>query len=291
MTVLVFGRSGQVATALVREAEARGVALQALGRGEVDVLDEAALVDAVTRIGATAVVNAAAYTAVDKAETERDAALALNARAPELMAKVCADCGLPFVHLSTDYVFDGSAREPYREDHPLAPLGVYGASKAEGERLVMQQHPQAIVLRTAWVYYEQGQNFVRTMLRLGRERDEVRVVDDQVGNPTYAADIAETSLAIVAQLQAGGRHAGVFHYAGRGAVSWFGFAQAIFAEAARAGRRVPQSVVAITTAEYPTPAKRPANSQLSCGRLEGAFGIAPKPWHERLQVCLERIAD
>ncbi|WP_322513822.1 dTDP-4-dehydrorhamnose reductase [Rhodopseudomonas palustris] len=291
MTVLVFGRNGQVATALLQEAEARGVALQALGRADVDVFDEAALADAVTRTGATAIINAAAYTAVDKAETERDAAFALNAQAPGLMARVCAARNLPFVHLSTDYVFDGTARGPYREDDPLAPLGVYGASKAEGERLVLQHDPQAIVLRTAWVYYEQGQNFVRTMLRLGRERDEVRVVDDQIGNPTYAADIAETCLAIVARLQGGAPHAGVFHYAGSGAVSWCGFAQAIFAEAERLGRRTPRSLVPITTAEYPTPASRPANSQLSCGRLSDAFGIAPKPWAERLRVCLERIPD
>lgn len=291
MTVLVFGRNGQVATALQQQAAASGQTLLAMGHGEVDVLDAQAMRDAVVRSSAIAVINAAAYTAVDKAESEREAAFALNAEAPGLMAGICAEYGLPFVHLSTDYVFDGSKPAPYREVDPLAPLGVYGASKAEGEARVLGAHPQAIVLRTAWIYFEQGQNFVRTMLRVGRERDEMRIVSDQRGNPTYAADIADACLAIAGRGLAPASQSGVFHYAGQGAASWFEFATAIFEEAAGVGRRVPAKLIPIGTVDYPTPAKRPANSQLDCARLEQEFGIQARPWRERLQTCIAKVAD
>lgn len=291
MTVLVFGRTGQVATALQQQAAASGQSLLAMGHGEIDVLDSQAMRDTVARTGATAVINAAAYTAVDKAETEHAVAFALNAEAPGLMAAICAERRLPFVHLSTDYVFDGSKPTPYREDDPPAPLGVYGSSKAEGEQRVLQNHPQAIVLRTAWVYFEQGQNFVRTMLRFGRERDEMRIVSDQRGNPTYAADIADACLTIASRGLMPAPQSGVFHYAGQGAASWFDFAAVIFEEAARVGRRVPAKLVPIVTADYPTPAKRPANSQLDCARLEGELGIKTRAWRERLQTCIAKVAD
>ena len=291
MTILVFGRSGQVATALQQQAAASGLPLVAMGHAEIDVRDIQAMRDAVARSGATAIINAAAYTAVDRAESERDAAFALNAEAPGLMATICAERGLPFVQISTDYVFDGSKPAPYVENDPLAPLGVYGNSKAEGEARVLQAHPQAVVLRTAWVYFEQGSNFVRTMLRFGRERDEMRIVADQRGNPTYAADIAETCLAIAGRGLQPAAQSGVYHYAGQGAATWFDFATAIFEEAALAGRRVPSTLVPIATSDYPTPAKRPANSQLDCSRLKREFGIETKPWRARLQACLAKIAD
>jgi dTDP-4-dehydrorhamnose reductase len=291
VTVLVFGRNGQVATALQRQAAASGQSLLAMGHGEIDVLDIQALREAVSRTRPTAVINAAAYTAVDKAETEREAAFALNAEAPGLMAGICAERGLPFVHLSTDYVFDGSKPAPYRENDPLAPLGVYGASKAEGEARVLGAHPQAVVLRTAWVYFEQGQNFVRTMLRFGRERDEMRIVSDQRGNPTYAVDIADACLTIAGRGLTPASPSGVFHYAGQGAASWFDFASAIFEEAASVGRRVPAKLVPIATADYPTPAKRPANSQLDCARLERELGIKTQAWRERLQTCIAKVVD
>lgn len=291
MTVLVFGRTGQVASALRQYAQRRGEPLVALGRGEIDILSPQAIDDAMDSTKATAVINAAAYTAVDKAETDRDAAYALNAKAPGLMAAACARRKLPFVHISTDYVFDGSKPSPYREDDPRAPLGVYGASKAEGEGLVLQAHPQAIVLRTAWVYFEQGQNFVRTMLKVGRERDEMRIVDDQRGNPTYAADLAETCLAIVRRGLLSREQSGVFHYAGQGDVTWFGFAEAIFTEEVKSGGRVPSQLTPIATADYPTPARRPANSQLDCSRLAHVFGIQTRPWRDRLRTCLSQMTS
>jgi len=289
MRILVIGRHGQVATALAR----LGAGLHevtCLGHADGNALAKSELDDAAARTGAEAIINAAAYTAVDKAESDQDAAYALNQRLPRLLAEISAARGIPFIHLSTDYVFDGSKATPYLPSDPIRPVSVYGASKATGEIAVRVANPAAVILRTAWVYSETGSNFVKRMLELGAERDELRIVDDQLGNPTFAEDLAAACLQLAAHpnLRAGSA-GGIYHYAGHGDVTWYGFAQAIFAEARRQGRRTPQRVLAITSDQYPTPARRPANSRLDCALTEATFGIASQAWQDALKTCLERL--
>lgn len=293
MKVLVLGRSGQVATALA-QASARlpaGWTIETWGREQFDLDDVDSVFERVSHSAADAVINAAAYTAVDKAEMEEDAAFRLNAEAPGEAARAAAAKRIPFIHISTDYVFSGQKTEPYVETDPVDPLSAYGRSKAEGEVRVMAAYPQATILRTAWVFHEHGGNFVKTMLRLGRERDELRVVADQHGSPTYAGDIADACLAILQRVASGAKNTGgVFHFAGDGYTTWHGFATEIFAQGARLGFKCPQSVLAITTADYPTPAKRPANSRFDCSKIHTELGIAAPHWRAALSTCLERLA-
>lgn len=289
MRILVAGASGQLARALVDAGRGRHD-IAALGRPTLDLKDPATIERAVANFGPEAIINAGAYTAVDKAESEEAEATAVNEGSGHL-ARAAAARGIPFLHVSTDYVFDGSATRPYREDDPVAPLGAYGRSKLAAERAVAAAAPEALTLRTAWVYHHEGANFVRTMLRLAETRDEINVVADQVGCPTYAPDLAEGLLhlaeARVADGQAG--PAGVFHLAGSGETSWFDFAQAIFAGAAKRGFKVPK-VNPIPTSGYPTPAARPANSRLDCALIERAYGIRLPEWADALERCLNAIA-
>ncbi|MFC7335520.1 dTDP-4-dehydrorhamnose reductase [Rhodocista pekingensis] len=296
--LLLLGGTGQVGTALRRLAPERDWSVSAPERSALDLAtaDRDSLRQAVA--AADLVLNAAAYTRVDQAETDRDAAVAANATGPGLLARVCAEAERPLLHLSTDYVFDGSGTRPYREDDPVAPLGVYGASKAAGEAAVRAAGPRHVILRTAWVFSPDGANFLRTMLRLGRERPEVRVVDDQRGCPTAADDIAAACLGIADRLAADGRTAdrpddasplwGTFHFAGAPATTWHGFAAAIFAEAERRGLPVPR-LLPITTADYPTPTRRPAFSVLDCTRIETTYGIAAPDWRAGVRRCLDRL--
>jgi dTDP-4-dehydrorhamnose reductase len=277
--------SGQVATELARAAAAQGLALTALDRTEADLADPAACARAVAAAEADAVINAAAHTAVDRAEAEPDLARAVNAEAPGAMATAAAARGLPFLHVSTDYVFDGTPGRPWREDDPTGPLGVYGASKLAGERAVAAAGGPHVVLRTAWVFSAHGANFVKTMLRLGAERDELRVVDDQRGSPTPAADIAAALLAIARAFAAGRGVPGTFHYAGRPAVSWAGFAEAVFAARGGPAPRIRR----IASADYPTPARRPLNSVLDCGRIARAYGLTQPDWRPGLARVIEEL--
>lgn len=298
MTVLVFGGNGQVGQELLRAlaplgqviATTRsgllpdGAACETADFGQPDSLP--ALLD---RLQPSVVINAAAYTAVDRAEQDVEAAFAANAQAPGVIARWCAVHGVPLVHYSTDYVFDGQGRAPYREDEPTAPLGVYGTSKRDGEDVVRAAGGRHLIFRTAWVYASHGANFLRTMLRVGAEREELRVVADQIGTPTPAALIAEVT---AKALQHPGQLSGTWHLTASGQTSWHGFAEAIFAEALAAGllTKAP-NVQGITSAEYPTPARRPAWSVLDNTKLQQDFGIVLPPWQQGLQRVISELRE
>ncbi len=290
MTILLLGANGQLGQELQRALAPLGTIVATTRSGalpdgsacEVADFDQpASLTALLERVQPTVVVNAAAYTAVDRAEGDRDAAFRANAEAPGVLAKWCAQAGVPLVHYSTDYVFDGQGTRPYREDDATAPLGVYGASKLAGEQAIRAAGGRHLIFRTAWVYASHSANFLRTMLRVGAERDVLRVVADQVGTPTPAALIAD----VTAQaLQHDGALSGTWHLTAKGETSWHGFAEAIFAEAVATGvlPRAPK-VEAITTAEYPTPAKRPAYSHLDVAKLEQDFGVVLPSWQDGLK--------
>jgi dTDP-4-dehydrorhamnose reductase len=281
MKALVFGQTGQVAQELARRMPA-GVTADFLGRGQADLADPDACAAAVMAADADVVINAAAWTAVDKAETEEAAALVVNGVAPGAMARACARRGLPFVQISTDYVFDGAGDQPFGVDHPVAPLGAYGRSKLAGERAVQAAGGRFVILRTSWVVSAHGGNFVKTMLRLGAERDSLKVVADQIGGPTPAADIAEAVWAMAAGLL-GGLPGGVQHFAGAPDASWAGFAREIMARAGLAC-----VINDIPSAAYPTPAKRPLNSRLDCSGL-AAFGVVRPDWRLGLDSILQEL--
>jgi dTDP-4-dehydrorhamnose reductase len=281
MRILVFGRTGQVATELCRQAD-----VTALGRAEADLADPVACAAAIRARTPDAVINAAAYTAVDRAEEEEALATTINGAAPAAMAQACAELGIPFVHVSTDYVFDGSGEGPRRPDGATAPLGAYGRSKLEGELGVRAAGGTHVILRTSWVVSAHGSNFVKTMLRVGPARGSLRVVDDQVGGPTPAADIAAACLRIAEQLAIDPGKSGTYHFAGAPDTSWAGFARAIFD---MAGLSV--TVEDIPSSEYPTPARRPLNSRLDCSSTEAAFGLPRPDWRAGLADILSDISS
>ncbi len=290
MRLLVIGRSGQVATALGRLGHAAGHDVRCLGHDGIDILSRDAIDAAIAQFNPDALINAAAYTAVDKAEIERDAAFSLNMRAPELLAAAAASHNIAFIHISTDYVFDGAKPRAYEPGDAICPINVYGESKAAGEVAVFTANPEAVILRTSWVYSETGVNFVKRMIELGAERDELRIVDDQTGNPTFADDISQACLSIAASSDVrAGKAGGIYHVAGRNDVTWHGFARAIFDETRQRGLRTPARVIPITTDQYPTPAQRPKNSRLDCTSTESRFGIVSHPWQDRLKACLDRL--
>jgi dTDP-4-dehydrorhamnose reductase len=280
VTFIVIGKSGQVARALARGAEERGAAFAVRGRPEFDIerFDDAAF------SGSSAVINAAAYTQVDRAEDEPARAHAINAIAAGRLAGATPRDGA-FVHFSTDYVFSGDKQTPYVEDDPVAPINAYGASKLAGERAVRAAHPRSVILRTAWVYDATGANFVRTMLHLAKTRDEVSVVADQHGCPSFAGDLAGVALDIATRPGP----FGIYHCVGAGEANWAEFAEEIFRLSdARGGPRA--AVRSITTAEFPTRAKRPANSRLDCSKLENDYGVRIRHWREALGECIDEIA-
>ena len=296
MTVLVFGGNGQVGQELLRALQPLGTVVATTRSGQLpdgsacevaDFDQPESLTALLDRLQPSVVVNAAAYTAVDRAEQEVDAAQRANAEAPGVIARWCAAHGVPLVHFSTDYVFDGNGTAPYREDEPTAPLGVYGSSKRDGEEAVRAAGGRHLIFRTAWVYASHSANFLRTMLRVGAERDQLRVVADQVGTPTPAALIAD----VTAQaLQHPGQLSGTWHLTASGQTSWHGFAEAIFAEALASGvlPKVPR-VEAITSAEYPTPAKRPAWSVLDNRKLQQDFAVVLPSWQEGLKRIMAEM--
>ncbi|GAB2497790.1 dTDP-4-dehydrorhamnose reductase [Pseudoxanthomonas sangjuensis] len=297
MKILLLGANGQVGRESRRSLASLGDVVCATrgGRLEDGTECEAADFDApdslpalVERIVPDVVVNAAAYTAVDRAEEEVEAAFRANAEAPRQLAQACAKRGIPLAHYSTDYVFDGGGARPYREDDPTAPLGVYGASKLAGERAIQASGCRYLIFRTAWVYAAHGKNFLRTMLRLAAERDELRVVADQIGTPTPAALIADVTAQVLAQSP--GR-SGIWHLTASGETSWHGFARAIVDAAVQRGllAKAPK-VIPIATADYPTPARRPAYSRLDTSRLQADFGIELPDWREGMARVLDEIA-
>ena len=291
MRVLVTGAQGQVGRELVDRVPA-GFEVIGLGSAELNLTDSQQIAQRLAEIAPDALINAAAYTAVDRAESEPERAYAVNRDGVALLAEQAEKLAIPLLHISTDYVFAGDAAQPYRESDPTAPSGVYGASKLEGEQALFARCSRALVLRTSWVFGAQGNNFVKTMLRLGRERDELAVVADQRGGPTPAADIADALWRLLdLYREQGTLQWGCYHYSGAPVCSWHEFAGAIFQQAQALGmiERAP-TLRAITTAEYPTPAQRPLWSALDCSLLETTFGIAQPDWRAGLRGMLSAIA-
>jgi dTDP-4-dehydrorhamnose reductase len=286
MRVLVAGREGQLARAVTAAFGAAGHDAIALGRPALDLADRASIASAMT-LAPDLVINAAAYTAVDRAEDEPALARAVNATGAGWLAEAAATRGAALIHVSTDYVFDGAKGAPYVETDAPNPLGVYGATKAEGERLVLGAHPRAAVIRTAWVCSPDGGNFVKTMLRLAQEREALRVVADQLGAPTFADDLAAAMLRMAPRLMAG-VGSGLLHLTGAPHTSWHGFAEAILDQAAQRGHPRPR-LTPITTAEYPTRARRPADARLDCERIGAIHGIVPADWRVALGRCLDTL--
>jgi dTDP-4-dehydrorhamnose reductase len=290
MRIAVTGKQGQVAQSLAEIGPGRGVEIVLVGRPELDLQDISTVHEAIAGARPDVIVSAAAYTAVDKAESEREAAFAVNAAGAEAVANAASRLGVPVIHLSTDYVFDGSLDRPYTEADEIGPTSVYGASKLEGERLVASTTSNHVILRTAWVYSPFGNNFVKTMLRLGETRAELGVVSDQVGCPTSALDIAEAVIAAAKRVGSDPSPdlRGVFHLTGAGEASWADFAEHVFKSAEAAGR-APVKVNRITTADYPTPARRPANSRLSGERLQQQYGIRLPEWRRSADIVVRRL--
>ena len=286
--IMVTGGAGQLATALAR---AGGGAIRRVGRPDFDFDRPDSLAAAFQAARPALLVNAAAWTAVDAAEAEPDAAGRANRDGPATLAALCADAGVPMIHVSTDYVFDGLKGAPYTEADPTSPTGVYGRTKLEGEQAVLAACPGAVVLRTSWVYSAVGKNFVRTMLGAAQRLPRLRVVADQQGCPTSADDLAAAILAIARQLGSGERRpdqSGVFHACGAGAATWHGLAMAVFQDAARHGHPVPE-VEAIATRDWPTPARRPPDSRLHCGKLAQAFGVRLPDWRASVARTIDEL--
>ena len=286
MRILVIGKDGQVGHELSRLAWP-GDDLVSVGREACDLSNQQSIRDLVRRVAPEIIVNAAAYTAVDKAETERELCFAVNATAPRVLAEEAARLDALLIHYSTDYVFNGEKPEPYLENDALDPLSVYGASKAAGEAGVAGAASRYLLLRTTWVYGARGKNFLLTMLRLGQDRPELRVVDDQIGSPTSAGAIATATARLIGQYSrsAAAVPSGVYHMTAGGATSWCGFARAIFS----ADGSPKPNVLPITTADYPTPAKRPRNSVLSNNKFERTFGFCLAPWQTQIADVLSAI--
>jgi dTDP-4-dehydrorhamnose reductase len=289
--ILVTGRSGQLATGLAETAGARGAAVRCVGRPTLDFDRPASIAEVFAATAPWLVVNAAAYTAVDAAEDDVEAAVRANRDAPAELARLCGAAGIPLIHISTDYVFDGGKGAPYVETDPTAPQGVYGASKLAGEHAVVKTYPQSIILRTSWVYSPVGRNFVRTMLAAGQRTSRLRVVADQWGCPTSAWDLAAAVLTIAGRIAEWGWQdgfAGIYHAAAGGATTWHGLATATFEAAARHGMAVP-AVEPISTGQWPTKAKRPADSRLACDKLQAVFGVRLPPWRDGLARTVDTI--
>lgn len=288
MKLIITGSNGQLGWELCRQGKERGFDFVPLDLPEFDITKQYAVYSAVSQSNADLVINAAAYTAVDKAESEPDAAFAVNRDGPSYLAVACAEKGIPLFHVSTDYVFDGCKEGPYLETDLVAPIGIYGKSKAAGEAEVRRHLRGHIIIRTSWLYGVHGQNFVKTMLKLGKEREEISVVADQVGCPTFAADLAKAILDISSRIKEGQKISwATYHYCGGGSTTWFGFASRIFDIARGYESLKLKKVIPISTSEYPTPAKRPANSIMDCSLLARKFDISPTFWEESLANMLD----
>lgn len=283
---LITGAKGQVGHCLTQQLTGKAEIL-AVDRDELDITNQSAVKKIVETFKPDVIINAAAHTAVDRAESEVELSEAINVKGPQYLAEAANEIGAVILHISTDYVFEGSGSGEYKEDDQTNPQGVYGRTKLEGEIAVQQANPRSIILRTAWVFGEHGHNFVKTMLRLAKDRDSLGIVGDQFGGPTYAGDIAKTLIEIANQILAGKENAfGVYHFTGKPYVSWYEFAKAIFAEAELQNIIEKSPLVnSIATCDYPTPAKRPANSRLDLTKIKQTFNIEPSNW----QVALKNI--
>jgi dTDP-4-dehydrorhamnose reductase len=304
--ILLIGRNGQVGQELqqlfVNQSIASKIQLTALGRQELNLLDSEAIRNAIAEIEPDLVINAAAYTAVDKAETEPEMAMTINGIAPGVMAKAVQEIRSTLIHISSDYVFDGDRSTPYLESDPTNPLGIYGQSKLLGEERIKNNCDRHIILRTAWVYGNRGHgNFVKTMLKLGREREEIRVVSDQIGSPTWAKDIAATIIQLLTAITLSSNEdtttfnvpeMGIYHYTNSGVASWYDFAVAIFEEARSLNLPLTiKQIIPIATSEYPTLAKRPAYSVLAGGKIADALGYSSSHWRHSLKQMLLELAN
>jgi dTDP-4-dehydrorhamnose reductase len=288
--ILVFGGGGQLGQELVCTAKARAIPLTALTRAQADITDAGAVASVIARCRPAAVVNAAGYTKVDLAETDLDAARQGNELGPALLAQACATARLPLVHVSTDYVFDGTKPSAYTETDTPCPINVYGRTKLAGEEAIRHRLSRHVILRTAWIYSEFGHNFLKTILRLASTRDELRVVSDQRGNPTSTRQLADAILRILPRLLSEKQLWGTYHFSGAGVTTWRGLACRIVAAQAPLTGRHPV-VIPITSAEYPTAARRPANSTLDCTRFAQAFGFRATPWADEVHVVTRALIE
>lgn len=311
MKILVTGSNGQLGTELMLQGAERGHKMSGFDIPELDISDYEKISDIIKKGCFDIVINAAAYTAVDLAETETEKAEKANVKGPANIALACSESGIPMIHVSTDYVFNGLKKEPYTETDLPDPIGIYGITKLNGEKSVAEILPRHIIVRTAWVYGVKGKNFVKTMLNLGKDREELRVVSDQTGCPTYCADLAGAILT-AAERSEGIRKAdspemgrgisanvddsrskdeiwGTYHYCGSGKTTWHGFAEAIFEEARKYEDFKVKKIHAITTEEYPTPAKRPASSVLDCSKFSETFGVSIPEWRNSLNSMIRRL--
>ncbi len=288
--ILVTGGTGQLASSL---AACGGPRIHRVGRPAFDFDQPQEIRALFAAVAPVAVVNAAAWTAVDAAETDPEGATRANRDGPALLAELCRDAAVPLIHVSTDYVFDGDKGAPYVETDPTSPTGIYGRTKVEGEQAVLAAWSRTIVLRTSWVYSATGKNFVRTMINAGLRNPTLKVVGDQCGAPTSADDLAEAIIDILAAIEAGGwndAYGGIYHAAGTGETTWHGLAVATLEAAARHGRTMP-NVIAIRTEDWPTPARRPADSRLDCDKLERVFGVRLPAWRRSLALTVDRLLE
>ena len=292
MKMLITGASGQLGREIIDVTQSKGCRVQAPPEDDLDITDIDKIDHMIARHRPDLVINTAAYTQVDKAETEEALAFEVNKTGCTNLARMCAEHKIPLVHISTDYVFDGEKGSPYLETDPIAPLGVYGRSKAEGEseiRSILKQH---IILRTSWLYGIYGNNFVKTMLNLATSKKVVQVVADQFGSPTNAADLARAILTVARHLKKSpDAHWGTYHYCGLGVITWYAFAEKIMELTREIGGNPTASVEPVTTAEYPTPTKRPAYSALDCDRIYRQFNISPEPWQKSLETTIRRLLN
>lgn len=289
MKLLIFGKSGQVAQALKLACENNGYEAIFFGRTDIDISNIVDINKLLDEQKPDGVINASAYTLVDRAETEIFAAYRLNAIAPAIIASACASVEVPYIHISTDYVFDGKKSGEYNECDLICPISVYGRSKAVGETEVLAQNQNAMIMRTSWVYHESGNNFLKTMLKLGNQHETLKVVGDQFGSPTYAGDIADALLAMMQKSFETGDCAGIYHFSGSGMTNWHEFATAIFEKSKEFGIKSPVNVLNIPSSEYPTPVARPENSKLSSKKFTRIFGLTPPHWKNSMVKCLDKL--
>lgn len=290
MKILIIGKNGQLGWELYRQAPVFGFSSTAVDLPEFDLTDPVSVGRQIAQSAPDLVVNASAYTAVDQAESDPDTAFAVNQKGAIHLAAECAQRNIALVHISTDYVFDGEKKEAYLESDPISPLGVYGKSKAAGDEAIRSGLARHIIIRTAWLYGTHGSNFVKTMLKLGQERTSLKVVSDQRGCPTYAADLAEAILTIAVRISTDGDvQWGTYHYVGSGSTTWFDFARHIFDQARLLTELKVEHIEPVPTEAYPTAAKRPRNSELDCSKIEKNFGIRTKPWKGRVKAMIETV--
>jgi dTDP-4-dehydrorhamnose reductase len=293
MKILLIGNQGMLGRDLQPRLEEAGFSLKGLDIADMDITRSDDILPHFESFGPDLVINCAAYTAVDKAESEAELAYSVNKDGPANLSSACKKIRIPFIHISTDYVFNGNAKRPYREGDPVSPLGAYGRSKWEGEEAVRSLLEQHIIMRTSWLYGVHGHNFVKTIIRLSHEKEEIRVVADQKGCPTWTGDLSDALVILVQRIDKGSREVswGTYHFCGAGKTSWYELALAVVKEASRRSSLKVLSVLPIPTSDYPTPAKRPMWSVMDCSKIQDTFDIKPKKWEKSLTVMIEKLYE